>query len=148
MSHVREQIRDAAHAAVTGLITTGARAYASRVYPMTAATLPGLIVYTKSEESEPATMGRASRRIARRLSLVVEGYVKLTAGASDKADTICAEVEAAIVADAALQALVKDVYLSSTEIKLMGDAEKPVAVVTMNFSAIYHTAENAPQTAI
>lgn len=44
---LRKQIRDNVVTTLTGLSTTGSRVYASRVYPMAAANLPGLCVYAK-----------------------------------------------------------------------------------------------------
>ena len=58
MAHLRKQIRDNFVTALTSLSTTGSRVYASRVYPMAAANLPGLCVYAKSEE-----VGGSCRRI-------------------------------------------------------------------------------------
>jgi len=56
LAHLRKQIRDNVVTVLTGLSTTGSRVYASRVYPMAAANLPGLCVYTKSESVEILTM--------------------------------------------------------------------------------------------
>ena len=55
MAHVRQQLRERAATTLTGLTTTGSRVYQSRIYPLGAANLPGLLIYTKSEASEPET---------------------------------------------------------------------------------------------
>jgi hypothetical protein len=145
MAHARDQIRDAVLAAVTGLATTKKNVFASRVHPVTDAELPCLLVFTRSESSEPTTLHKP-RRFKRMLTVMVEGYVKMNAGYDDRLDKIAVEVEKAIYNNTSLNALLRDIFLAETEIKLAGDGEMPVAVVSMSFSANYHTLENDPET--
>ena len=63
MSHVRKQIRDAVVTALTGLSTTGSRVYKSRIYPLETGKLPGLAIYTKSEEIQNNTIGAPRTQI-------------------------------------------------------------------------------------
>jgi hypothetical protein len=147
MSHVRQQIREAAATKVTGLTTTGTRVYQSRVFPMSSGNLPGLIVYTKSESSELDGM-TIPRPTYRSLSLVVEAYVKATADFDDEIDTISQEVEEALAADVTLGGLSRDVYLSSFEVDYSGDGEQPVAVATMTFTVNYRVIENSVGVAV
>lgn len=144
MTHARDQIRDAVLAAVTGLTTTKKNAFASRVHPVNDNELPCALVFTRNEVSEPITLS-PPRRIQRTLTVMVEGYVKATTGYDDKLDKIAVEVETAIYNNPSLKTLVRDIFLSGTEIKLLGEAEKPVAVVSMSFTAHYNTPENDPQ---
>ena len=92
MAHDRQQLRERAATTLTGLTTTGSKVYQSRVYPMGAANLPGLLIYTKSEESEAQTIG-STRTVLRNLSLVIEGYVKAVSNYDDTIDTVAAEGE-------------------------------------------------------
>lgn len=147
MSHVRQQLRERAATTLTGLSTTGSKVYQSRVYPLGAANLPGLLIYTKSEDSEAVTMSGA-RTLLRNLSLVIEGYVKAVSNYDDTVDTIAKEVETAMGNDVTLNGLAKNSYLESTEIQYDGEGEKPVAVVSLTYSVEYMTKENAPQTAV
>lgn len=147
MSHVRQQLRERAATTLTGLSTTGTKVYQSRVYPLGAANLPGLLIYTKSEDSEAVTMSGA-RTLLRNLSLVIEGYVKAVSNYDDTVDTIAKEVETAMGNDVTLNGLAKNSYLESTEIQYDGEGEKPVAVVSLTYSVEYMTKENAPQTAV
>ena len=147
MSHVRQQLRERAATTLTGLTTTGSKVYQSRVYPLGAANLPGLLIYTKSEDSEIVTMSGA-RTLLRNLSLVIEGYVKAVSNYDDTVDTIAKEVETAMGNDVTLNGLAKNSYLESTEIEYDGEGEKPVAVVSLTYSVEYMTKENAPQTAV
>ena len=147
MSHVRQQLRERAATTLTGLTTTGTKVYQSRVYPLGAANLPGLLIYTKSEDSEAVTMSGA-RTLLRNLSLVIEGYVKAVSNYDDTVDTIAKEVETAMGNDVTLNGLAKNSYLESTEIEYDGEGEKPVAVVSLTYTVEYMTKENAPQTAV
>ncbi len=96
MAHLRKQIRDNVVTALTGLSTTGSRVYASRVYPMAAAKLPGLCVYAKSEEVETTTTTRPRTQL-RTLTLSVEGFAVATSGLDNTLDAISLEVEEAPV---------------------------------------------------
>ena len=146
MAHVRQQLRERAATTLTGLTTTGSRVYQSRIYPLGAANLPGLLIYTKSEASEPETIGSA-RTVLRNLSLVVDGYVKAVSNFDDLVDTISAEVETALGNDVTLNSLAKNTYLESTDID-DGEGDQPVAVVSLTYVVQYATIENAPQTAV
>jgi hypothetical protein len=145
MTHVRQQIRAAVVTALTNLTTTKKRIYATRVHPVNDNELPCLLIYTRDENSEPITM-QQPRRIRRILTLAVDGVVKLNEGYDNKVDTIAVEVEAALYNNASLNALIKDIFLTATEIKITGEAEKPVAVVSMSFQVEYYTPENNPET--
>ena len=94
-NHVRQQIREKIGTTLTGLTTTGSNVYQSRVYPLENINLPALVIYTKSETSEPIVIG-TNRVMSRELSVIVEGYVKATSNFDDTIDTISKEVEAAI----------------------------------------------------
>ena len=94
-NHIRQQIREYFGTNLTGLSTTGANVYESRVYPIENSKLPALIIYTKSETSEPIVIG-TDRVMSRELSVVVEGYAKAASDFDDTIDTISKEVEQAI----------------------------------------------------
>jgi hypothetical protein len=144
MPHARDKIRDAVAVAVTGLTTTRNRVFTSRIHPVNDNELPCLLVFTRSESSSPQTL-KPPRLIERNLSVMIEGYVKIIEGYDQKLDKIAVEVEQAIYNSTSLAAQLRDIFLTETEIKITGDAEKPVAVVSMTFNARYHTAENDPE---
>jgi hypothetical protein len=145
MTHVRKQIRDALVETLTGLNTVKSRVFASRVHPMNDNELPCLLVYTRNESAAPITMTRP-RRMERSLSVMVDACVKMAAGYDDKLDKIAVEVEKAIYNSTSLRAIAKDIVLTESEIKITGEAEKPVAVISMTFEAVYFVAENDPET--
>jgi len=146
-NHVRQQIREKIGTTLTGLTTTGSNVYQSRVYPLENINLPALVIYTKSETSEPIVIG-TNRVMSRELSVIVEGYVKATSNFDDTIDTISKEVEAAIAADRTLDGLSKDCYLESTEIEYTGEGEKPLGYVSLTFITNYYVQETNPDVAV
>jgi hypothetical protein len=151
MSHVRQQIRDAVVAAVTFLPLTATRVYKARVYPMTAADLPGICVYTQSESASLNTIGglKTVSAYLRNLSINLEIYAKATSNLDNSLDNIAVEVETAIATNAGLNGLAEDVILASTEIDIMGaDSEQPVGVMRLTYNIIYRTTLADPSAAL
>lgn len=146
-NHVRRQIRDAAVAALTGLATTGARVYPSRVYPMQDANLPGLRVYMQEDApSGEETLG-VDRLAEFTAMLVVEICVKATTDLEDLLDQIALEVQIALYAPAAMGVAAKRMGPPTWSSELGGQAEKPVAVGTMTIEVGYVIALKAPDVA-
>ena len=145
--HVRMQIRNQVVTQLTGLTTTAARVFDSRVYPLEDANLPALLIYTKSETSEPIEIG-TNRTSERLLSLNIEAYVKSTTNFEDTLDTICKEGEQAIAADPTLSGKAKDCYLESTEIEFNAEGEKPLAFCSLTFLTSYYVQEQSPDVAV
>lgn len=145
--HVRQQIRERIATTITGLSTTGANVFQSRVYPLDVDSLPALLVYTSSESSDVDVMG-TTLGMNRMLNVSIEAYVKATVDFDDIVDDICKEVEIALGADRTLNNLAKFQYLSSTEIQFNGEGDKPVGVVTMGYAVQYRTTTTAPDIAI
>lgn len=138
MAHVRQTIRDHIVSAVTGLSTTGANVFTSRVYPIAAGKMPGLCVYTLSEAIEAQTL-RPPRGLVRVLEISVEAYVEGSTN-DDVLDNICAEVEAAIAADITRGGNAKDTILVSFEADF-ADGERPLVVGRLTYQVTYSTAE-------
>ena len=146
-NHIRQQIREYFGTTLTGLSTTGSNVYESRIYPIENSKLPALVIYTKSETSEPIVIG-TDRVMSRELSVVVEGYAKATSDFDDTVDTISKEVEEAIAADRTLDGKAKDTYLESTEIEFNGEGEKPLGYVSLTFLTNYYVKETNPDVAV
>ena len=145
MAHVRQQIREQVGTTLTGLTTTGSNVFQSRVYPLENTNLPCLLIYTKTESSEPIDIG-TNRTMQRELSLAVECYVKATSNFDDTIDTIAEEVDKAISADPTQSSKAKDTYLASTDIDFNAEGEKPLAFMTLTFKVEYYTQEQNPDT--
>ena len=146
-NHLRRQIREAVATAVTGLTTTGARVFQSRVYPLERTDLPGLLIYTADETVEPSTIHEPAI-IERTLRLRIVGVAKAVDDLDDVLDQIVKEVEIAI-AGMSLTSLAEYVALSDiAEPEYAREVERPTGRVTMTFEAKYFTAANAPDVAL
>lgn len=155
MSHVRTQIRNAVAAEVTGLTTSGARVYETRIYPYDADDhLPGLAVYTVTEARlDDGDVVSNWTEGYRALRLVVEARAKAASGVDDTLDTMCAEVEAALYDGAndsgtTLYGLIKGLDYVETELEYSGESDQPVALARVTFSIMYRVDGLDPETAI
>lgn len=142
--HARQQVREAAVADLTGLVTTGANVFTGRVAPLAAAEMPGLRIALREETTEWDAMGT----MARTGRLIVEGWAQGGDGLEDTLDLIAAEVETALYGTTPdLQALLQNIGTPTTAIDLP-EPEQGVArrtgVVRMMFPVVYRTAEGDP----
>ena len=144
MAHIRKLIRDDIETTLTGLTTTGSNVFASRVYPIQTAKMPGLCIYTSSETIEAQTI-KPPRGLIRSLEVSVEAYVE-SAVADDVLDTIAAEVEAAMTTDLTRGGNAKDTRLVSFEADFAGEGERPVVVGRFIFEILYSTTEADAET--
>lgn len=138
--HIRQAIRENIETTITGLTTTGANVYASRVYPIGVAKLPCLLVYTKDETSEFITT-RPPRQVERNLTVTVEAYVRAAINSDDTLDTITAEVEAALATDITRGGNARDTMITGVDIDFNGDGDLPVATATLTVNVHYITME-------
>ena len=145
---MRQQIREAFKARLTGLTTTGANVVTSKLHPYLQedADLPGLAIWTdietiraNEEDTEQGTQHRT-------LSVVVEGVAGKTATKSvdDILDDIAEEVETAIYTDPLFNRLIIDCVLEQTESDLSGETKINVGIITMTFRVEYLTREGSP----
>ena len=141
--HVREQIRSRIVTNCTGLSTTGSRVFESRIYPLESSELPGLLVYTLSESSEPIRIG-PNRLIQRNLNLVVQAYCEQNSDFDGTIDDICKEVETALASDRTVNGLAKDLFITSTEISFSSEGAKAIGYATMLFEVDYYTDAQSP----
>jgi hypothetical protein len=99
VAHVRQQIIDNLATTLTGLTTTGARVYPSRVDPLRSDEVPGLLIYDTDEtiDEEQSTLQAQVRNPI----MVVEGHAEAASGdaISDLLNLIASEVETAIFVD-------------------------------------------------
>jgi len=146
MAHLRQSIRERIATDVTGLTTCGSNVFQSRVYPIEDASLPCLLVYSTSEDSEVTEMA-SPRPMTRILNVVVQGVVSATQP-DDTLDLISKEVEVALAGDVSINSLANNSFLSSTEIEFNAEGAKPIGTVILNYVVEYRNLDNAPETAI
>lgn len=139
MTHARQQIREAVAAKVSGLTTTGSRVYQSRLHALRDSNLPCLLVNTDDEDIETELS-----LFNRRLDLKIRAVAKATADLDDALDTIAAEVEA--VLGSGITAGGKRLFpsLTSIQVDMVDELEKPAGVITLTYSVPYFTAPGAP----
>lgn len=142
-NHVRHQIREAAAALLTGLVTTGAHVYLSRVHPLSDGELPALRIYAAEEDSEPVNI-HAPKLLERRLTLRIEACAKAVSDLDDTLDTISKEVEIALGVSPTLSGTARDSWLSGTELELSGEGELPLGVARLSYTVLYLTAATTP----
>ena len=147
MPHVRQSLRERIASNVTGLTTTGANVFQSRVYTLEPDDLPCLLVYSTSETSERATMATTDS-LNRDLTVMVEGYARTASNLDDTLDTISAEVETAVASDPTCNALALDTVLQSTEIEYDAEGDQPIGSVRLAFGVHYQTKTTVPTTAL
>lgn len=147
MAHVRKSIRDNVVTALTGLTTTGNNVYQTRIYPVAEDKLPGIAIYTRTEDTEYQTI-TVPRIQERTLSIAVEAYVKALNNYDDTLDAIAAEVEAALYTDLTRGGFAKDTRVVSFDAQFSGDGDQPVAYATIEIQIDYFTEEDDAETAI
>lgn len=145
-THIRSVIRKAALDALDAAMTTE-NVISNRTYPLSADELPAVLVFTKSEESTVQTMSRP-RRIERKCSLVVEGYVESSADIENEFDRIAVGIEETLFADATLKGLTKGLTLDTTETDVSDSGERTIGLIRLTFTATYYTHEGTPSVAI
>lgn len=143
MTHARQQIREAAATALTGLATTGSRVYQSRVHPLADSNLPCLLVNTDDEQLDQASIGMPPL-LQRQLELRVRAVAKVTASLDDTLDAMLAEVET-VLGNTTLGGKVKVLAPQAIRVAIE-QGEKPVGIAELIYVATYHTAQNAPET--
>ena len=146
MAHLRQSIRERVATDVTGLSTTGSNVFQSRFYPVEDASLPCLLVYTTSEESEVTEIA-SPRPMTRLLNVIVQGVVGATTP-DDTLDTISKEIEVAMASDVTINDLADNSFLSSTDIEFNADGAKPIGTVMLNYVVEYRNVDNDPESAI
>ena len=146
-NHLRQQIREQIALNVTGLVTTGANVFQSRVYPIEDSKLPCLLVYSNSEESEILNQG-SPRLLLRTLSITIQGVASEASGIDDKLDLIAKEIETAMAADVDINGLAQDSFMTSSEIDFTSDGAKTIGTLRINFQIEFRTLDNAPDVAI
>lgn len=148
MAHARQQIRDAAVAAIEAANTKADSAvYSGHVYPMDI--LPAINVTTPKRVDISADADGASMTEAQYdLTLRVQIHVAKRADLDDEIDDLAAEVETALHGDTELAALVFNLELEEDETELADEAAKPHGLHTMTWTCNYIGTRGDPESII
>lgn len=145
MSHIRTAIRDNVVTTLTGLTTTGSNVYPTRIYPLREDKLPGLAIYTLSEDTSYQTIN-PPRTQNRTLQVVVEAYVKAVSDYDDTMDTISAEIEAALYTDLSRGGHAQDTRVMSFEADISDQGDQPMILGRVTVEVQYAATEGSPTT--
>lgn len=147
VDHVRKSIRDAAVTDLTGLATTGANVFTSRISPLDEDEMPGWYVMLRDENGDD---GGAIGSFERTGDLVLEGWAFGGDGLEDKLDTMAAEAEAALyAADSELRGKLMNFGPPRTQLDLPTDeAARRIGKVRILIPVTYRTAITDPTTIV
>lgn len=150
--HARTQIRNALATLLTGLATTGANVFTSRVTDYDREhELPALNIMINEEDhdrgEEAAEMGSVEWR---QIEIVIEGRIAAagTDNIDDDLDQLALEVELAIAGDADLGGLLFDFEYAGTSLELDDEAETVTGLITISYAASYRIDASDPETII
>ena len=146
MSHVKQQVREAAVTVLTGLTTTGANVFESRVFPIDPASLPALSVYTLAEESDPEQATKES--IIAAITLAVEVVAASASDVDDVLDTSQSEIQVALSGVNAVSALSKAVHFIGAEDENSPEAEAEVWKRVVTYSIWVSYSPSNPEVAL
>lgn len=132
--HLPRQLREAVASAVTGLSTTAARVYQSRVHPMQDADLPGLRVYTRSEAATVETITTPAL-MSGVVEVVIEGVAKANANLDDTLDAMAKEIKAALGAGLTVSGKFVPMWYRGFDVELSGEGERPAGTISLRFEA-------------
>jgi hypothetical protein len=137
----------AVKAAVTGLPTTGANVFRSRVDPLERKELPALIVrWPQATEDISADQFPAPRITDRTLRIEVAAVVATKNEFDADLIQIRLEVETALAMP--IVGPWKHITLRRVDFMLTGTGEKPTGEASLLYEARYFVVENAPGTAL
>lgn len=142
-NHVRQQLREALAALLTGLATTGANVRAHRAYANQ--TYPALAIYTAEEEVGEGTVGGL---VERRVAVRIEGAARAIEGVvEDVLDTIAKEVEVAINLGLTVGSVFVPMTYQGMTMEMDADGDKPIGVITLNYEAVLCNQRSTPDIA-
>lgn len=148
MAHARQQIRDLVVTTLTGLTLTGSNVYAGQQRPTHASELPGLWVWTSSDETVGVKRTTNGTLEVHELTVMVEVRAFAATSVDDLVDDICEDVQVAIYADQTLGGVVREMQLEAFELELETEAEQAFALGTMSWSLEYRVAGTDPSTIV
>ncbi len=145
MTHVRQQIREAAALALVGQTDAQDNVHSSLVYPHDGGNLPLIHVRCDSEVSE---LGQLGGIMSREMTLRIQAFV----GADERAldnnmDDIAAQIEARIGGNQ-FSGVAKQTVLAETAVERSNEGAQPIASITLDFIVEYHTDDSNGEVAL
>ena len=143
--HTRQTIREFFITKIkTGVTLVNGRVEASRVFPIEKGKTPAIIVYTKEETSEAATIGTMGSSI-RELILSIEIYAKGVTQLDDMIDSIAAQIEETFGVSCKPIPEITGIDYESFTTEYNGEGDQPFLVGTIEYSVMYWINNDDPQ---
>lgn len=145
MSHVRQQIREALKAVLTGLPNTQDKVYVNRVDPIEKGTVPALSIRTGADEKVETIIMAKPALVMRQVDVFVTAYA-VGADVDDQLDDVSSDVEKAVANNHTLSGLVKNIeYMESDDV--IERSERLKGVREIGFQCVYVIQESEPDIA-
>ena len=147
------QIVDAIAARITGLALTGARAYTSRMWPLSEADLPAWRVFAVDEDVEPATVHQPFIN-NHALQVELRGVARAVASLDDTLNALASQAITALfsapVVPDALSALIGRIALTVRRIQrdMATEGQAAVGLLTLTLRVEFRTLSTDPDTLI
>lgn len=147
--HIRKQLRDAVVTALAGLATTGAHVYAGRTWPIPETVAAALLVYAEGGTSQfdamSSGMGDPGLALLRLERLSILAVVRSRgAEPEDTLHQIAAEIEPALMSNAALGGLLLARELITTEITGRAEQEDRFGEMKLTYALTVRTTAGDP----
>jgi hypothetical protein len=149
--HLREAIRSATVALLTGLPDTGANVFSDRdlaAQPLIDTELPAIAVRTADERVIELGFGGPAGPQHLECDLEVDVFVKSSSGAEALADSIGGDVQVALANAVRIAGAVVQRYDGTEVPRPDASTEQPVAARTVRFVLAYIVAGNNPTVAL
>jgi len=142
--HPRSLIRAAAVAALSGATDAGPRVYPSRTRPLNARLLPAIGVYVTDESADDGQT--RPRTYVRTATLAVDVIAQEDDSLDDTLDTICLQVEEALLVDPLLGGVCDDLVYRGTNVTLVParDSDPGKGAAMLTFDVEYRTEQPEP----
>jgi hypothetical protein len=142
--HERQAIREAVVSQLVGIapaFRTDARdrVFKSRQSPLRSSELPAINVYTETESNRPGSESTAPRELVRTVVVAIEAWVQATENVDDTLDAIALQIETAMDLDLELSSTAFQSVLTSTEIGITTNSERPMGCVHLEYAVTYHS---------
>lgn len=138
--HARAQIRNAIAQLCTGLQTTGANVFPSRVFSLDPSELPSISVFTKDEN----VVTNAPTITQRKALAVIEGHAIADELIDDALDQIALELEEAMARPLIVDGKQLTTQLQGTEFDFTGEGEVKIGLVRLTYLIPYATLRTTP----
>ena len=118
---------------------TGAeqRVFKTRLAPVRASELPAISVYCDNETI--TDNGTSPRELTRTMTVAIDGWARATENVDDALDDLALEIETAMDSSPELLDTAFTAALTSTEVGIKLDGDRPMGCVHLEYTVVYHS---------